>query len=342
MLFTGVTGFVGKVLLEKYLDIIPNIGKMYLLIRSKPKISLEERLTKEIFSSKIFRPLFQRKPELLQVIRERVVPIKGDLVLEGLGIDPKVRAQLTDELDVIINSAASVNFDDPIREALQINFFGAKRILELAHDCKKLLALHHVSTSYVNSNLPNNSVMPEEILPFPEPQWEQLIESINKMDPQTSEREEPLILKRLGFPNTYTLTKNLAEQYIYKHRGPDLRVSISRPAVVTATDKFPFPGWTDSLAAAGAIFYSIGSAISNKIHSYENVTCAQIPCDYVVNSMLVGTAMSAMAPKPDFMLYHVCPSHVTKMTQFEFLKGAGEYVKFQPWDKTVGEYKKLV
>ena len=92
MLFTGVTGFVGKVLLEKYLDIIPNIGKMYLLIRSKPKISLEERLTKEIFSSKIFRPLFQRRPELLQVIRERVVPIKGDLVLEGLGIDPKVRA----------------------------------------------------------------------------------------------------------------------------------------------------------------------------------------------------------------------------------------------------------
>lgn len=57
--------------------------------------------------------------------------------------------------------------------------------------------------------------------------------------------------------------------------------------------------------------------------------------------MLVGTAISAMAPKPDFMLYHVCPSYVTKMTQFEFLSGAGEYVKFQPWDKTVGDYRKL-
>ena len=58
VLFTGVTGFVGKVLLEKFLDTVPNIGKMYLLVRDKPKYTLEERLTKEIFASKIFQPLF--------------------------------------------------------------------------------------------------------------------------------------------------------------------------------------------------------------------------------------------------------------------------------------------
>ena len=49
-------------------------------------------------------------------------------------------------------------------------------------------------------------------MPFPDPDWPQLIEKITQMDPQKLEREEPLILKRLGFPNTYTMTKNLAEQ----------------------------------------------------------------------------------------------------------------------------------
>ena len=62
-----------------------------------------------------------------------MIPIKGDLVLEGLGMDPEVRQVLIQDLEVIINSAASINFDDPIREALKINYFGAQRILQLAH-----------------------------------------------------------------------------------------------------------------------------------------------------------------------------------------------------------------
>lgn len=73
---------------------------------------------KEIFASKIFIPLFTERPELLKIIKERVIPISGDLVLEGLGIDPKIRKVLTSEVHVILNSAASINFDDPIRDAL--------------------------------------------------------------------------------------------------------------------------------------------------------------------------------------------------------------------------------
>ena len=49
VLMTGVTGFVGKVLLEKFLSTIPRVGKIYLLIRNKPKYTLEERMMKEIF-----------------------------------------------------------------------------------------------------------------------------------------------------------------------------------------------------------------------------------------------------------------------------------------------------
>ena len=70
------------------------------------------------------------------------------------------------ELQVIINSAASVNFIDPLPVALQINYFGALRILDLAHECRNLIALHHVSTTGVNYNLLNSTVAKEEIYPW--------------------------------------------------------------------------------------------------------------------------------------------------------------------------------
>ena len=35
ILITGTTGFLGKVLLEKFLYAVPNCGKIYILIRHK-------------------------------------------------------------------------------------------------------------------------------------------------------------------------------------------------------------------------------------------------------------------------------------------------------------------
>ena len=49
---------------------------------------------------------------------QKIVPIQGDLFLEKLGMTFEDRNIVTNEVDVIINSAASVNFDDPLQEAL--------------------------------------------------------------------------------------------------------------------------------------------------------------------------------------------------------------------------------
>jgi len=40
------------------------------------------------------------------------------LIIDRLGIPPEERTLLINEVNVIINSAASVNFDDPLQEAL--------------------------------------------------------------------------------------------------------------------------------------------------------------------------------------------------------------------------------
>jgi len=62
------------------------------------------------------------------MLKQKIVPIQGDLTMEGLGISPEERKLVTDNVQIIINSAASVRFDDPLLEALQINYFGSIRI----------------------------------------------------------------------------------------------------------------------------------------------------------------------------------------------------------------------
>jgi len=111
----------------------------------------------------IFQTLFRNRPELRKIAAERIVPIQGDLVVDGCGINPDVRALLVEDLDIIINSAASVSFNEVMRDALQINYFGSLRVLALAKECKKLEVLCHVSTAYVNANMPSKTYCPEKM-----------------------------------------------------------------------------------------------------------------------------------------------------------------------------------
>ena len=63
---------------------------------------------------------------------------------------PEDRKLLINELDVIINMAASVDFNERLCDAIQVNYNGSLRMLELAKECKKLKVFTHVSTCYVN------------------------------------------------------------------------------------------------------------------------------------------------------------------------------------------------
>ena len=54
VLITGTTGFLGKVLLEKFLFNLSCVDKIYIVIRSKLGSDLYERFKKEIVSSPCF------------------------------------------------------------------------------------------------------------------------------------------------------------------------------------------------------------------------------------------------------------------------------------------------
>lgn len=155
LFLTGATGFLGQPLVGKILRDLPHIRRLYLLVRPKTnldgtEVSAEERLQKEVFGSTAFRRLRQElgNTRFHQLIQEKVVAVPGDLALENLGLTPDWLEKLTREVDVVINSAAVVNFDEPLDSALTLNALGPARVAQLSQLCSKAVLLH-VSTCYV-------------------------------------------------------------------------------------------------------------------------------------------------------------------------------------------------
>jgi thioester reductase-like protein len=180
--------------------------------------------------------------------RQKVLPIGGDLELKGLGLTDEHKDILLNEVNFVINSAASVNFDDPILESLNINYFGALRMFDIIEQSKSIIAMAHVSTAYVNSNRPG--FIEEKIYPLRnglEP--EDYISQILKLNPeQCAERKKDIIG---DYPNTYTFTKSCAERVLMKRiaNGCPKNVAIIRPSIVCGTEKNPMMGWTETLSA---------------------------------------------------------------------------------------------
>ncbi|THU48431.1 hypothetical protein C4D60_Mb09t26170 [Musa balbisiana] len=83
-------------------------------------------------------------------VASKLVPLAGDIVQEDLGMhDSDLRRNLWKEVEVVVNVAATTNFDERYDVALGINVLGAKHILEFAKRCVRLQMLLHVSTAYV-------------------------------------------------------------------------------------------------------------------------------------------------------------------------------------------------
>ncbi len=152
---TGATGFLGKGVVEKLMRHVPEIGRIYLLIRpqhreSGKKISADDRLVSKIWMSDAFARLREQLGDRFEgVMREKLVAVAGDLTQERLGIDAELYDRLTREVDIIINSAATVVFDEPIDLALEQNTLGPQRVMAFARACRNAIFVH-VSTAYVN------------------------------------------------------------------------------------------------------------------------------------------------------------------------------------------------
>ena len=84
------------------------------------------------------------------------------------------------------------------------------------------------------------------------------------MNQQQAIENEKTILGK--FPNTYTFTKNMAEKSLWKNRA-HVPVVLLRPSIIASSLESPFPGWTDSLSAAGGLTLMSGLGLINYINA---------------------------------------------------------------------------
>ena len=107
LLVTGITGFVGKFLLEKILRSC-SPARVYVLIRVKRGQTSEQRL--RLFLQN--EPVFQFHPQDAEKLK-RVIAIEGDIVNPSVCVHKEDLQQILSRVQVVIHSAATVRFNEP-------------------------------------------------------------------------------------------------------------------------------------------------------------------------------------------------------------------------------------
>jgi HAD superfamily hydrolase (TIGR01490 family) len=225
ILVTGSTGFLGKSIVEKCLRSIPDVARINLAIRSSSRRPASERLDREVLASPAFRRLKEELGDsrFAALTRDKLAVVGIDLGLDGLGLDDAGREQVR-RSDVVIHSAAAVEFDNPADLSAQTNLLGASRLVEALNAAGARPHLVHVSTAYVGGML--RGLVREEAPLDPGLNWRHEASVLAGLRPAVEEESRrPEVLKRLrreatsrmgpaGTPAVARATERLRERWV--------------------------------------------------------------------------------------------------------------------------------
>src|SRR6201993_3776254 len=352
VMLIGVTGFIGKVWLANTLLELPEVKRIYLLIRRQKSNPGERRFEKLVEESPVFDPLFDRHGDLLpEFLREKVEVVEGDVTQSGLGLSPDIARSLQKSLDLIVNSSGLTDFNPDLRDALATNTDAAVNVLAFVRGSDHA-GLVHLSTCYVAGE--QDGRVSEKLIPNFNPrgladfdaeqEWHSLHEVVHeaeqraesgevtsglRMQAQSKEHaaknlQGPALenqirkgrvrwlktylteagtrrARELGWPNTYTLTKSLAESLIVKY-GAGVPVAVVRPAIVETSVAKPFLGWNEGIDTSASLSYLLGTYF-RQLPSNERKRLDIIPVDSVCQGMtLIGAALVERRHDPLYQL----------------------------------------
>jgi long-chain acyl-CoA synthetase len=92
----------------------------------------------------------------------------------------------------------------------------------------------------------------------------------------------------LGWPNTYTFSKSLAESLLVK-RGAGVPIAIVRPAIVESSTSQPFHGWNEGINTSATLSYLLGTYF-RQLPTNERKRLDVIPVDAVCRGMTLIAA----------------------------------------------------
>jgi long-chain acyl-CoA synthetase len=198
LLVIGTTGFIGKVWLTMLLEDLPEIGRIYLLVRRQGSRSALQRFERIVAESPTFKVLHERHgDELGRWLSERIEVLEGDVSEPGLGLDSQTTQKLFRELDLVVNSAGLTDFNPDLRLALSTNADSVFHLVEFLRGCQRA-GLVHVSTCFVNGR--TDGRVPEDLQPNYTPrgcsdfnarrEWEFLHSEVSRIE---GEAESPAL-----------------------------------------------------------------------------------------------------------------------------------------------------
>jgi fatty acyl-CoA reductase len=114
----------------------------------------------------------------------------------------------------------------------------------------------------------------------------------------------PTFVKR--HPNTYTFTKNCAEDVVRAAHLEGLPIAIVRPSIVTSTWKEPYVGWTDTFAGPPGLMTAAGSGMARVVPGRKKNKFDVVPVDTVANFLVVAAWHTHMrCSKPSVEKYQL-------------------------------------
>jgi long-chain acyl-CoA synthetase len=242
LLLTGATGFLGMELLTRYLERTERT--VYALVRARDDAQAQARL----------RAAVERVLDAPGRFDHRLLAVRGDVALPGLGLPRSRRLALAESVTEIVHAAAAVSFTLPLEEAREINVEGTRRLLELAELCTaqgSLRRFSHVSTAYVAGTATG---------------------TFGEDDHDVGQ----------DFRNSYERTKWEAERLVLAH-AERLPIQVFRPSIVVGEQE---TGWT---AAFNVIYaplraYARGASL-RLIPGRRSAPVDVVPVDYVADAI---------------------------------------------------------
>ena len=182
---TGATGFLGTALTERLLRCVPDC-ELVLVVRPGRR-GAAARVQRDVLRNDAFDRLREQcnqsdaEETYDDMTGRRVQALAGDVSVDGLGLDDSGRALLAG-CDIVIHSAATVNFDSALDDAVEVNLLGPARVAAVLDESGSQAHMIAVSTCYVAGS--RRGAAPEELVDdspfFTEVDWRDEVASARR------------------------------------------------------------------------------------------------------------------------------------------------------------------
>lgn len=148
-------------------------------------------------------------------------------------------------------------------------------------------------------------------------------------------------------PNTYTLTKQMAEQIVLDYHGR-LPICIVRPSIVTAAVNEPFPGWIDNVYGItgeycdsynslviyreiiSGILMEIGRGTISSVRGVPNYNVDLVPVDVVCNSIITAAWANSFSKTSNIPVYNCTSGQSNPFKWQDLADGIMKYARKNP------------